>query len=173
MTQENDIAAIETKFFKALGSGTGATEHLATMIHSVVSSRDTTVLSRAINRAQSKGDTAAAGVVRFVVGEVWPGSKITMGKKKNMPTITIKGVEADKDALKRLDTAAEKKLSIRHATFRKTVKAPTAETDENPEWDIKAWADRVVKQHPEATGEMVKAAIDEAIKRAAVKAAAN
>lgn len=128
MTTTNDIMAIEGKFFASLGNGVAAGEHLFSMVESVVSSRDTTVLTKAIKRADiNKSDKLAGNVIRFVVSQVWPGAKMTKNKADDY-SIKIKGIEADTAALSRFKSAIEHKLSIRHAAFRKHIKPDTGET---------------------------------------------
>lgn len=147
-TQVNDIKAVEDKFINGLGSGVSAAEHLATLMESVSVSRDTTVIARVLSRAENKGDTAASGVIRFVTGQVFPGAKIVKPKDtKGIPTLKIKGINADTAAITRLKDAVERKLSIRHSTFRKVVKGEGTETEakfearplDKVQASVKAW----------------------------------
>lgn len=127
-TQVNDIKSVENNFINGLGSGVSAAGHLATLMESVSVSRDTTVIARVLSRAENKGDTAAGSVIRFVTGQVFPGAKIVKAKdSKGVPTLKIKGIEADAEAIARLKDAVERKLSIRHSTFRKVVKGTNTE----------------------------------------------
>src|SRR6056297_252191 len=129
----NDIMNVESNFFRSLGNGVKAGEYLQAMILSVVQSRDTTVLVRAMDRARNaKNDEQAARTIALVVGQVWP--KCKLGKDKNsIPTIKISGIDADPNALKRLKEATDKGLSIRHSTYRKVLKGDT----DTPEFDLK------------------------------------
>ena len=144
----NDIKTIEDRFVNSLGSGAGAASALLSMIEAVVVSRDATVLSRAILRAESKGDTSAASLVRFVVGEVWKGAKITRSKDKKSVSIKLKGIAACDETVGRLRDGVSRKLSLRHSTFRKVVKGDTGE--DKKDFDANAWANREVKKHTRA-----------------------
>ncbi len=150
----NDIKTVEDKFINSLGSGVGAAKQLSEMIKSVSSSRDTTVLARSIFRSEKKGDLAAASIVRFVTGQVWPKAKVQK-VKDGVPKITIKGIEHNQEAINRLVGAVEKNLSIRHTTFRKVVKG---DTDTEPKtFDPKAWAERQAKSHKDSLDAMIAA----------------
>lgn len=157
----------EQRFYRALGNGEQAGLELCNMIRSVMSSRDTTVLVRAIRRAEDKKDQQAANVVRFVVRHIWPavldengatikaGAKV--GKDKNgLPVIKISGVGHDDMAFARLEEAVERKLSIRHKAFRNAVQPPV-EDGEEQEFDYVAWAKRALKQHPDGLETMIAA----------------
>ena len=129
-TATNDIFAVEKKFYASLGNGIAAGEHLFNMIQSVVSSRDTTVLTRAISRAENdKSDKLAGAAIRLVIGQVWPKAKIAKTKAGDL-SIKIKGIDADVEAIARFKDAVERKLSIRNAAFRKAIKADAGETKE-------------------------------------------
>lgn len=151
---ENDIKKTETAFFGALGNGVKAAEHLQTLTLAVVSSRDTTILTRQMQRAESeKNDTGASAAIRKVIAAVFVGAKIKKDKKTGGYSVSIKGVQADADALKRLEQAVEKNLSIRHAAFGKLLKGET----DKPEFDVKAWAERTAKARPDQLEAMIAA----------------
>lgn len=175
-TQVNDIKAVEDKFINGLGSGVSAAEHLATLMESVSVSRDTTVIARVLSRAENKGDTAASGVIRFVTGQVFPGAKIVKPKDtKGVPTLKIKGINADTAAIARLKDAVERKLSIRHSTFRKVVKGDG--TDTTPKFEarpldkVQASAKLWAKNHDKT--ELAEKIKDREAELAALKAIAN
>jgi len=132
-TTVNNIETVSGNFFRNLGNGVKAASNLQDMVLSVVKSRDTTVLSKAMYRAEKeKNDTNASGAIRVVVGEVYPDAKLHKNKETGEYKITIKGCEADADALTRLATVVEKGLSLRHATFRKTMKGDVDKPAFNP-----------------------------------------
>lgn len=139
---QNDIEAIEDKFVSSLGAGKSAARHLLALVEAVVSSRDTTIISRAAYRAEGKGDKQAAGILKFVTGQVFPGAKYS-APKEGAPKITIKGITADTAAVDRFRKAVEKNLSIRHSAFREAIKAETDTVEK--EFDPKAWAERTIK----------------------------
>ena len=163
---QNDIMKIETSFFQSLGNGVKACNLLAQMVHSVVQSRDTTVLTRAINRAATdKQDEQAARAIRMVAGQVWPKAKIGKAKDGTL-SIKIKGIEADQEALARLDSAVERQLSIRHAAFRKAI---MPEQEEEQAFDYQKAAAAFVKRHGAANVDKMIAALQAAAKAANTK----
>ena len=154
-TKANDINTIETKFRANLGNGIKAGEYLRDMIKAVVSSRDTTIITRNMALVdKNKQDSGALTTIRTIVGQVYPGAKLTK-QKDGQYKLKISGIEADNDALARLDTAVERGLSIRHATFRQVV-APKPEA-EDKEYDAKAAAERFYKAHPDKLEAMIAA----------------
>lgn len=137
----NDIMKTESKFYANLGNGQKAGEYLQDMVKSVTVSRDTTVIVKAIQRAEAKGDKAAASVVRFVFGQVFPSAKVTKSKAGDL-SLKIKGIEHDDKALERLAEAVSKGLSIRHSTFRKTVQGEQAQA----EFDLQKYAKTIASR---------------------------
>lgn len=148
MSKLNDILAVEKKFYSSLGDGAKAGVYLKDMVLSVVDSRDTTVLSRAIQRAEdNKADTQAVKAIRTVVSQVWPKAKVSRNNVTNRLSIIIKGIDADQDALARLKAATEceKPLSIRGTAFLKTIKG-THDAEEK-DFDPKKMAEGWFKRH--------------------------
>lgn len=140
--EKNNVKDFEDGFIRNLGNGKLAAQNLKGLFHSVAKSRDTTVLVRAIVRAKEKNDDGAVAAIKMVTGQLFPKATFKSPKGK-APSIIIKGIEADMDALKRLDDAVEKNLSIRHAAFRKAIVVKAQE--EEKEFDPKAKAERVAK----------------------------
>ena len=144
MTTVNNIDQTASNFFRNLGDGVKAAANLQEMVLSVVKSRDTTILSRSMYRAEKeKNDTNASSAIRIVVGEVYPDAKLHKNKETGEYKITIKHCEADANALTRLATVVEKGLSLRHATFRKTMKGDV----EKPAFDAIKAAESFIKAH--------------------------
>ena len=140
----NNIDTVGSNFFRNLGDGVKAAANLQEMVLSVVKSRDTTILARSMYRAEKeKNDTNASAAIRIVVGEVYPDAKLHKNKETGEYKITIKGCEANPDALTRLATVVEKGLSLRHATFRKTMKGDVSK----PEFNAIEAATKFVKAH--------------------------
>lgn len=140
----NDINGLETKFFSSLGDGVKAGAMLLAMMESVVTSRDTTVLTRAIQRAESvKGDQQAVGVVKLAIREVFPGANTTKDKNGQF-TIKIKGVKHCDKGLKRLKDVVKEGWSIRGRNFRDGL-ATTAKPA--PTFDPQKWATNFAKRH--------------------------
>lgn len=120
--QVNDIHKVETNFYRHLGNGKAAASDFATMVKSVVSSRDTTVFVRSMDRIRkNKSDTAAIRAMKTVITAVWPGVKVKLNKERGTFSIIIRGIKADKAALARMDDAITRGLSLRDA-FAKAVK---------------------------------------------------
>ena len=115
----NNVDQLESNFFRALGDGKKAAIAMRDMIKAVTDSRDTTVLCRAMKRALSKGDEAAAKTVGFCATKVWPGAKVV--KSEGNFSIKIKGIAHDNAILTNLDEAIERAYSIRGATFANAV----------------------------------------------------
>lgn len=138
----NNVEAIETAFYRALGNGKLAASHMRDLIKSVVSSRDTTIIAKAIYRAKEKSDDKAASVLSTVTREVFPDAKITKDKSGKF-SIKIKGIAANEKAIERLNDAVNSGLSIRGATFLKAVKGEKEKTE--TQFDAKAWAERAIK----------------------------
>lgn len=159
---KNDLHNVETQFFRNLGNGILAGQHLEQLFQSCVNQRDTTVLVRTMTRAKTeKADEQAARTIAFVARHVWPGAKLSKDKNGNQ-TLKIKGITADTDAMNRLHTAVEKGLSIRHTTFRKTVQGKTSTS----EYDAKKAAASFVARARKAGMKpaAIKAAVDAALK---------
>ena len=152
MTTRNDIFAVEAKFYKALGNGAAALGYAVEMIESVVTSRDTTVLTRAMDRAASKGDDKATAALKLMVRNVWPGSKASKSKKTGQTSIKISGVEADQDAL-----AVCKALVADGVSLRGTLLSKAFGSGEEKPFDVEAWAKRTVKAHPAQLEAMIAA----------------
>lgn len=116
----NDIDGVKAQFIRSLGNGVKAGEYLQQLILSVVKSRDTTILVKAITGALEKNDDQAARTIRMVAGQVWPKARVTTKPGKPV-SIKISGITEDQEALNRLADATERGLSIRHQTYRNTI----------------------------------------------------
>jgi hypothetical protein len=145
----NDIEAVFTSLFRNLGNGVAAASDFAKIVHAVVNSRDTTIFSRMLGEfehkvATKKRDAAAIKAMRRVFKAVFPDAK--MLKKDGKPVFKIAGAMPDMDAVKRMDEAVKKGLSLRD-TFANYVVGETAR--EPATFDPKATAERLVKAHKE------------------------
>lgn len=137
----NDVKAIETAFYKALGNGKLAATHMASLVESVTIGRDSTIVAKAIARAKDKGDDKAASVLGLAMRQVFPKMKLT--NKNGVYSIKISGIDPDMKALERIKGAAQKGLSIRGATFAKAIKGDPAK--EEKKFVPAEWADRASK----------------------------
>lgn len=153
----NNVEAIESAFYRALGNGKLAASHMRDLVASVVSSRDTTIIAKAMYRAKEKNDDKAASVLSLAMRETFPGLKITKDKNGKF-SLKIKGIAADDKAIKRLDDAVNSGLSIRGDGFRKAIQGEKAE-DASKDFDAKAWAERAIKAQGDANIDAMIAAL--------------
>lgn len=152
MTTINNIDAVEKSFFRSLGNGKQALADAVTMIKSVVDSRDTTVLARAMQRAKDeKGDDKAVAALKLMIVSVWPGAKAGATKKGDM-SIRIKGVKADPAIVETLDTLVADGVSLRGTILSKTLKKA-----DDTAFDVAKWAARQHKAHPDQLDAMIAA----------------
>lgn len=147
----NDIDGVCVSFRRNLGNGVNAARDLATIMHSVVNSRDTNIFGREYNRVVlEKRDAAAAKIMVGVLAAVFPGARKV--KDKNDPRRAIFKIAdcvADEDALKRMDDAVANKVSLRSdfaALIRGEKKEPVAFVPvEAAQRFIKAHKDKVAE----------------------------
>ena len=93
-----------TSFLTALGSPRNALVALNTMFQAIAVTRGTQPIVNALNKANAKGNTKEASLLRWITGQVFVGAKIkTDTKTKKILTITIKGIEANQLILKNLN----------------------------------------------------------------------
>ena len=152
VAQVNDVENVATKFRNSLGNGKVAAQHWSTLINSVVSSRDTTVLAKQFKMVRdNEGDAHALRAMMVTIKAVWPNVKVKRNTKTGDHSILIKGIDADKAAIARMNEAVEKGLVLRD-TYAKHVKGETEKTEKT--FDVKAWAERQVKAHPDQVAAM-------------------
>jgi len=156
MTNTNNIMKIESEFYRSLGNGVKSLGYIKDMILSVVDSRDTTVLSRAILRAGNKGDNHADRALRLAISQVFEGAKMVKKPTGGGISIKISGTTVSEAGIKRLKDAATSGLSIRSSAYAKILKG-TKDEDEKSEFDVKAWAVRMKKAHKDDLGKMIAA----------------
>ena len=91
-------------FLTALGSPRNALVSLNTMFQAIAITRGTQPIVNALNKANAKGNTKEASLLRWITGQVFEGAKIkTDTKTKKVLTITIKGIKANQLILKNLN----------------------------------------------------------------------
>ena len=94
-----------TSFLSALGSPRNALVAVNTMFQAIAITRGTQPIVNALNKANAKGNTKEASLLRWITGQVFVGAKIkTDTKTKKILTITIKGIKANQLILKNLNT---------------------------------------------------------------------
>lgn len=103
---QNEIAnKASTSFLAALGSPRNALVALNAMLQAVAITRGTQPIVNALNKANAKGSTKEASLLRWITGQVFEGAKIkTDTKTKKVLTITIKGIKANQLILDNLNT---------------------------------------------------------------------
>jgi len=106
VVDQNEIAnKASTSFLSALGSPRNALVALNTMFQAIAVTRGTQPIVNALNKANAKGSTKEASLLRWITGQVFEGAKIkTDTKTKKVLTITIKGIKANKLILDNLNT---------------------------------------------------------------------
>ena len=156
-----------SSFGRKLGNGIGAGSDLAEIFNHVVTSRDTTPIVGAINKAKAKKDSQAEKNIRLTLGAIYKNAEIITPKGKSM-IIKIKGIKADAKALERLTKLVVDGVSIRGSKWANDIKGnvitkPTALTPD----DYKKKAIALVKAG--YAGTALAAAISEVIKENAAK----
>ena len=157
-----------SSFGRKLGNGIGAGSDLAEIFNHVVTSRDTTHIVGAINKAKAKKDSQAEKNIRLTLGAIYKDAEIITPKGKSM-IIKIKGIKADPKALERLTKLVTDSVSIRGSKWANDIRGnvvttkPTALTTE----DYKKKAIALVKAG--YAGTALAAAISEVIKENAAK----
>ena len=109
----NEIAKkASASFLTALGSPRNALVALNTMFQAIAITRGTQPIVNALNKANAKGSTKEASLLRWITGQVFEGAKIkTDTKTKKVLTITIKGIKSNQLILDNLNTVTVDKDS--------------------------------------------------------------
>lgn len=131
-------------FATAMGNGAAMGKLFKDCVDYVVSARDTTVILRLIQRAEKRGDKAAASLVRFTFGKIFVGAKVET-KAGNIVKIKIKEADLSNSAMAALNELVADKVSMRGTKWKA---AFTTET-EKPAFDLQAFVARALKAHPE------------------------
>jgi hypothetical protein len=118
-TPKNDIKAIENRFANNLGNGQIVGETLLSLYEAAEKSRDTTIITRAILRANKKKDKHIVSLMRHIIACVWPGAKLS--SKDNKLSLKISGIQANEEAMTGLKSAVASGLSARGSKFKETV----------------------------------------------------
>jgi len=127
----NDIKAVQTKFISNLGNGKLAAKYFVQLVNACETGRNTTTLADTIVKAKNKGDNQAVRAMSQVIKAIWKDVPVKYSKKTGKVSISIKGVEADRDAITRMNEAVTKGLSLRD-TFAKTVRGEVTKTKHDP-----------------------------------------
>lgn len=147
------------QFSRNLGNGAAALADVAVALEHVRTNRDTTVLVRMIERAKEKQDAAAASATMFLVRQVFEGAKAGKTKDGRM-TIKIKDAVVSNTAPATIDRLVSEGTSLRGPKVREAFKS---DDEKQKDFDVKAWAARAAKAHPDQINAMI-AALQEARK---------
>ena len=146
-TRVNDINSVARLFLSNMGSPKTAAKHFKTILHSIVTSRDTDILTKEggiLDSLIKAGDRMGVSSVRVICEAVYPGAKFVQDKKTKRWAFKIAGIKNhDAEALKRFDKAVEEGKTLR-STLASATRGKSAD---KPAFDPKAWAERAVKGH--------------------------
>ena len=120
IVDHNEIAKkASASFLTALGSPRNALVALNTMFQAIAVTRGTQPIVNALNKANAKGSTKEASLLRWITGQVFEGAKIkTDTKTKKVLTITIKGIKSNQLILKNLNNVTVDKDNGGKTTIR-------------------------------------------------------
>lgn len=136
-----NYATATSNFLRALGNGQSALKELDGIVQAVASDRNSGHIVNLLDKIEKKGDTVAAGVVRFVTGQVFKGAKITKGKG-GQKIIKIAGIEPDQKVITAISKAALDGMSLRSNKLRPAV---MGEKGEAPKVDLIKKAENTAK----------------------------
>lgn len=136
-----NYATATSNFLRALGNGQSALKELDGIVQAVASDRNSGHIVNLLDKIEKKGDTVAAGVVRFVTGQVFKGAKITKGKG-GQKIIKIAGIEPDQKVITAISKAALDGMSLRSNKLRSAVMGDKPDT---PTFDPKKKAENTAK----------------------------
>lgn len=144
-------------FATAMGNGAAMGKLFKQAVDYVVETRDTTIILRMIQRAEKRGDKAAASLVRFTFGKVFTGAKVNT-KAGNIVGIKIAGSDVSNSAMAALHDLVTDGASMRGTKW----KAAFATEVEKPAFDLQAFVARALKAHPEVSKAVFAAAFQAA-----------
>lgn len=130
-------------FAFSVGNGANMTKHYVAAINYVIESRDTTPVTRMYQAAKRRGDNKTATLVLSTFGKVFVGATATK-KNKQLVGIKITDSKLSNEAVSILHDLAEDKVSMRGPKFAKAFKAET----DKPDFDLIAFVQRAMKNHP-------------------------
>lgn len=144
-------------FATAMGNGAAMGKLFKQAVDYVIETRDTTVILRMIQRAEKRGDKAAASLVRFTFGKVFTGAKVNT-KAGNIVGIKIAGSDVSNSAMAALHDLVADGASMRGTKW----KAAFTTEVEKPAFDLQAFVARALKAHPEVSKAVFAAAFQAA-----------
>jgi hypothetical protein len=110
MTEFNAVKNLDS-FGRALGNDVNL---LAIVVEAVqsVKNNDATQIGKMLTTAKKRGDESAVKGIRFIIGKVWDGVKVTYPDKGEV-IVKIKDATYSFDAIDMIVKAAKDKLSLR------------------------------------------------------------
>lgn len=142
-------------FKRGLGNGAGAMAELAFMVEGAFTTGDTTSLVKALQASVERDDAYAKQVIGFITSQVWPGRKLSKDGKNNF-VMKTKGIKPVQSALDVTLDLAKRDVSLRSgSTIRKAFQPDDAKAEKT--FDVKDWAKRQAKAHPDAIDAMIAA----------------
>ena len=144
-------------FATAMGNGAAMGKLFKQAVDYVIETRDTTIILRMIQRAEKRGDKAAASLVRYTFGKIFVGAKVNT-KAGNLVGIKIAGSDVSNSAMAALHDLVADGASMRGTKW----KAAFATEVEKPAFDLQAFVARALKAHPEVSKAVFAAAFQAA-----------
>ena len=131
-------------FASSVGNGATMTKHYVAAVNFVIESRDTTPITRMYQAAKRRGDNKTATLIVSTFNKVFVGATATR-KNKQLVGIKISGSTLSNEAVSILHNLAEDKVSMRGPKFTKAFKK---DSDGDDEFDLIAFVQRAMKNHP-------------------------
>ena len=131
-------------FASSVGNGATMTKHYVAAVNFVIESRDTTPITRMYQAAKRRGDNKTATLIVSTFNKVFVGATATR-KNKQLVGIKISGSTLSNEAVSILHGLAEDKVSRRGPKFTKAFKK---DSDGDDEFDLIAFVQRAMKNHP-------------------------
>ena len=116
--------------------------------------KDWTLLANHLANGIADGDTKAVSNLRVICEAIVPSIKIAVDKKQ--PTglrITMGDADIDEGAVAVVMDMVQRKVSLSGTA----IKAALVGKQAKPEFDVTAWADRIVNTHPDQIDAMIAA----------------
>jgi hypothetical protein len=129
MTEFNAVKNLDS-FGRALGNDVNL---LAIVVEAVqsVKNNDATQIGKMLTTAKKRGDESAVKGIRFIIGKVWDGVKVTYPDKGEV-IVKIKDATYSFDAIDMIVKAAKDKLSLRGPGVANRFKKAAADAEPAP-----------------------------------------
>lgn len=134
-------------FASSVGNGATMTKHYVAAVNYVIESRDTTPITRMYQAAKRRGDNKTATLIVSTFSKVFVGATATR-KNNQLVGIKISGSTLSNEAVSILHGLAKDKVSMRGPKFTKAFKKGS---DGDDEFDLIAFVQRALKNHPKVS----------------------